>query len=586
MSKIEIKIGTATCGNAAGAQKTLAKILELTKGNDDIIVRETGCIGLCHAEPIVEVKMNGEKILYGDVDDKKFEEIFESHIKNGKPVEANIKNRAKADEEYKFHKQTRIVLRNAGVIDPKKLEDYIARGGYTGIKNALATTPENVIQTVLDSGLRGRGGAGFPTGQKWKFAAASQNEKKYVICNADEGDPGAFMDRSVLESDPHSVIEGMLICGYAIGANEGYIYCRAEYPLAIERLKGAIKQAEDAGYLGNNILGSKFSFNLHIKEGAGAFVCGEETALMASIEGRRGMPRLRPPFPAVSGLWAKPTNINNVETLASVSYILAHGAEGYAALGTEESRGTKVFSLAGKIKNGGLVEVQMGITIREILEEIGGGIQNGMKYKAVQMGGPSGGCIPTEKLDTPVGYKSLMETGAIVGSGGMVFLDETTCMVDTARFFLNFTQNESCGKCTFCRLGTKRMLEILNKICAGEGTEEDLADLEDLALKVKNSSLCGLGQTAPNPILSTLRYFRNEYEAHIKDKKCPAGVCRNLITYQVNPDKCVGCGMCKKACPVGAISGELKQKHHIDTDKCIKCGACFNTCKLKAISKN
>lgn len=586
MSKIEIKIGTATCGNAAGAQKTLAKILELTKGNDDIIVRETGCIGLCHAEPIVEVKMNGEKILYGDVDDKKFEEIFESHIKNGKPVEANIKNRAKADEEYKFHKQTRIVLRNAGVIDPKKLEDYIARGGYTGIKNALATTPENVIQTVLDSGLRGRGGAGFPTGQKWKFAAASQNEKKYVICNADEGDPGAFMDRSVLESDPHSVIEGMLICGYAIGANEGYIYCRAEYPLAIERLKGAIKQAEDAGFLGNNILGSKFSFNLHIKEGAGAFVCGEETALMASIEGRRGMPRLRPPFPAVSGLWAKPTNINNVETLASVSYILAHGAEGYAALGTEESRGTKVFSLAGKIKNGGLVEVQMGITIREILEEIGGGIQNGMKYKAVQMGGPSGGCIPTEKLDTPVGYKSLMETGAIVGSGGMVFLDETTCMVDTARFFLNFTQNESCGKCTFCRLGTKRMLEILNKICAGEGTEEDLADLEDLALKVKNSSLCGLGQTAPNPILSTLRYFRNEYEAHIKDKKCPAGVCRNLITYQVNPDKCVGCGMCKKACPVGAISGELKQKHHIDTDKCIKCGACFNTCKLKAISKN
>ena len=586
MSKIEIKIGTATCGNAAGAQKTLAKILELTKGNDDIIVRETGCIGLCHAEPIVEVKMNGEKILYGDVDDKKFEEIFESHIKNGKPVEANIKNRAKADEEYKFHKQTRIVLRNAGVIDPKKLEDYIARGGYTGIKNALATTPENVIQTVLDSGLRGRGGAGFPTGQKWKFAAASQNEKKYVICNADEGDPGAFMDRSVLESDPHSVIEGMLICGYAIGANEGYIYCRAEYPLAIERLKGAIKQAEDAGYLGNNILGSKFSFNLHIKEGAGAFVCGEETALMASIEGRRGMPRLRPPFPAVSGLWAKPTNINNVETLASVSYILAHGAEGYAALGTEESRGTKVFSLAGKIKNGGLVEVQMGITIREILEEIGGGIQNGMKYKAVQMGGPSGGCIPTEKLDTPVGYKSLMETGAIVGSGGMVFLDETTCMVDTARFFLNFTQNESCGKCTFCRLGTKRMLEILNKICAGEGTEEDLADLEDLALKVKNSSLCGLGQTAPNPILSTLRYFRNEYEAHIKDKKCPAGVCRNLITYQVNSDKCVGCGMCKKACPVGAISGELKQKHHIDTDKCIKCGACFNTCKLKAISKN
>ena len=586
MSKIEIKIGTATCGNAAGAQKTLAKILELTKGNDDIIVRETGCIGLCHAEPIVEVKMNGEKILYGDVDDKKFEEIFESHIKNGKPVEANIKNRAKADEEYKFHKQTRIVLRNAGVIDPKKLEDYIARGGYTGIKNALATTPENVIQTVLDSGLRGRGGAGFPTGQKWKFAAASQNEKKYVICNADEGDPGAFMDRSVLESDPHSVIEGMLICGYAIGANEGYIYCRAEYPLAIERLKGAIKQAEDAGYLGNNILGSKFSFNLHIKEGAGAFVCGEETALMASIEGRRGMPRLRPPFPAVSGLWAKPTNINNVETLASVSYILAHGAEGYAALGTEESRGTKVFSLAGKIKNGGLVEVQMGITIREILEEIGGGIQNGMKYKAVQMGGPSGGCIPTEKLDTPVGYKSLMETGAIVGSGGMVFLDETTCMVDTARFFLNFTQNESCGKCTFCRLGTKRMLEILNKICAGEGTEEDLADLEDLALKVKNSSLCGLGQTAPNPILSTLRYFRNEYEAHIKDKKCPAGVCRNLITYQVNPDKCVGCGMCKKACPVGAISGELKQKHHIDTNKCIKCGACFNTCKLKAISKN
>lgn len=579
---IEIKVGTATCGNAAGAQKVLNKFKELSLNDKDISLEETGCIGMCYVEPIVEITVSGEKYLYGPVDEKISELIFQNHVKGGKPVEKYVLSNT--SDEYKFNKQRRIVLRNTGVIDPEKIDDYLARDGYNGLKKALTKKPEEVIQIVLDSGLRGRGGAGFPTGMKWKFANSSKNDKKYVICNADEGDPGAFMDRSVLEGDPHSVLEGMLICGYAIGANEGYVYCRAEYPLAIKRLIDAIKQAKEKNLIGENILGSNFSFDIHIKEGAGAFVCGEETALMASIEGKRGMPRLRPPFPAVSGLWEKPTNINNVETLACVGYILSNGAESFNKYGTEKSKGTKVFALAGKINNGGLVEVEMGIPLREVIYDIGGGIKDNKKFKAVQMGGPSGGCIPEHLLDTKVDYESLMATGAIVGSGGMVVLDEDSCMVDVARYFLNFTQNESCGKCTFCRIGTKRMLEILNKICDGKGEESDIADLMDLAAKIKNSSLCALGQTAPNPVLTTLKYFENEYMAHIKDKKCPAGVCTALINFTIN-DKCVGCQLCKKVCPVAAITGSVKMKHLIDQDICIKCGACYKACKFSAIYK-
>lgn len=579
---IEIKVGTATCGNAAGAQKTLSKIMELSKSNSNILIKETGCIGMCHIEPIIELNIDGKKFMYGNVDEKAVENIFNEHIKNGNPFEKNLQ--FKTEDEYSFNKQRRIVLRNAGVIDPENIEDYLNRNGYNGLKKALSVKPEEVIQIVLDSGLRGRGGAGFPTGMKWKFAAASKNDKKYVICNADEGDPGAFMDRSVLEGDPHSVLEGMIICGYAIGANEGYVYCRAEYPLAIKRLNDAIEQAQKRNLMGKNILGTDFSFEIHIKEGAGAFVCGEETALMASIEGRRGMPRLRPPFPAVSGLWKKPTNINNVETLACIGYIVANGAESFNKFGTEKSRGTKVFALAGKINNGGLVEVEMGIPLREIIFDIGGGIKNNKKFKAVQMGGPSGGCLPESLLDTPVEYEALMATGAIVGSGGMVVLDEDTCMVDVARYFLNFTQNESCGKCTFCRIGTKRMLEILNKICDGKGEEKDIEILEDLAYKIKDSSLCALGQTAPNPVLTTLKYFKDEYMAHIVDKRCPAGACTALIKFNIT-DKCIGCQVCKKACPVNAITGEVKKKHIINQDTCIRCGACFTACKFNAITK-
>ncbi|HOL56761.1 MAG TPA: NADH-quinone oxidoreductase subunit NuoF [Spirochaetota bacterium] len=579
---IEIKVGTATCGNAAGAQKTLLKLKELIKDKKDIILKETGCIGMCYREPLVEVLKDNTKFLYGNVDENIAEKIFKEHILENKPLEKFIVY--KTEDNYHFNKQERIVLRNTGIIDPEKIDDYINRGGYEGLKKALSLTQEQVIQIVTDSGLRGRGGAGFPTGMKWKFAYSSKNDKKYVICNADEGDPGAFMDRSVLEGDPHAVIEGMLICGYAIGADEGYIYCRAEYPLALKRLEDALNQAREKNLLGKNILGSNFSFDIHVKEGAGAFVCGEETALMASIEGKRGMPRLRPPFPAVSGLWGKPTNINNVETFACVSYILANGAESFNKYGTEKSKGTKVFALAGRINNGGLVEVPMGIKLREIIFDIGGGIKDNKKFKAVQLGGPSGGCIPESLLDTPVDYESLMATGAIVGSGGMVVLDEDTCMVDVARYFLNFTQSESCGKCTFCRIGTKRMLEILTRICEGNGVMEDLDILSDLAMKVKNSSLCGLGQTAPNPVLTTLRYFKDEYIAHIRDKKCPAGVCPSLITFDIN-DNCTGCTACKRACPVNAIEGEVKKKHIIIQDKCIKCGSCYRVCKFNAVMK-
>ena len=453
------------------------------------------------------------------------------------------------------------------------------------VKAVTTMTPEAVVDEVKKSGLRGRGGGGFPTGLKWQFAQASVSDKKYVICNADEGDPGAFMDRSVLEGDPHRVLEGMAICGYAIGADEGYIYVRAEYPLAIKRLRIAIQQAEAMGLLGDNIFATGFSFHIHIKEGAGAFVCGEETALMASIEGKRGMPRPRPPFPAVSGLWGKPTNINNVETFANVAQIIVNGADWYCQFGTEKSKGTKVFALTGKINNTGLAEVPMGITMREIIYDIGGGITNGKKFKAVQIGGPSGGCLPEEMLDLPVDYDSLIAAGAMMGSGGLVVMDEDTCMVDVAKFFLNFTQSESCGKCTPCREGTKRMLEILTRITEGQGREGDIELLESLAKNIKETALCGLGQTAPNPVLSTLKYFRHEYEAHIKEKRCPAGVCEKMLQYTIT-DACRGCTLCAKNCPVQAISGTVKQKHVIDQEKCIKCGVCMNTCPFKAISKN
>jgi NADH:ubiquinone oxidoreductase subunit F (NADH-binding)/NAD-dependent dihydropyrimidine dehydrogenase PreA subunit len=477
------------------------------------------------------------------------------------------------------------VLSKCGAINPEKIEEYIAMGGYEALGKALTTmTPEQVIEEIKKSGLRGRGGAGFPTGMKWQFARGAKGDKKYIICNADEGDPGAFMDRSVLEGDPHAVLEGMAIGAYAIGADEAYMYVRAEYPLAIKRLEIAIDQAEKIGLLGNNIFGSNFSLKIHIKKGAGAFVCGEETALMASIEGRRGMPRPRPPFPANSGLWGKPTNINNVETWANVPQIIIKGADWFRSMGTEKSTGTKVFALTGKINHTGLAEVPMGITMREIIFDIGGGIPNGKKFKAVQIGGPSGGCLPESMLDTPVDYDSLTRVGAMMGSGGLVVMDETTCMVDVAKFFLNFTQSESCGKCTPCREGTKRMLEILNRITSGQGTETDLDVLEDLAKTIKVSALCGLGQTAPNPVLSTLKYFRDEYEAHIKEKRCPAGACEKLAQYYITED-CKGCGLCARNCPVHAISGEPKKRHVIDQTMCIKCGTCMQNCPFKAITK-
>jgi len=484
-----------------------------------------------------------------------------------------------------FKKQQRLVLANCGFMDPEVIEEYIIRGGYEALAIALTKmSPADVVEEVKKSGLRGRGGGGFPTGMKWSFAAKSPGPKKYVVCNADEGDPGAFMDRSVLEGDPHKLIEGMAICGYAIGADEGYIYCRAEYPLAIKRLKLAIKQAEDMGFLGDNLFGTNFSFHLKIKEGAGAFVCGEETALMASIEGKRGMPRPRPPFPAISGLWGKPTNINNVETFANVPTIITKGADWYASIGTEKSKGTKVFALTGKVNNTGLVEVPMGITMKEVIFEVGGGIPNGKKFKGAQIGGPSGGCIPESLIDLPIDYDSLIQAGAMMGSGGLVVMDEDTCMVDLARFFLTFTQAESCGKCTPCREGTKRMLEILNRITEGNGKAGDIELLEDLASNIKSTALCGLGQTAPNPVLSTLRYFRHEYEAHINEKRCPAGACGALAKFSIT-EACKGCGLCKKACPVNAISGEAKALHTINKDICVKCGACMEKCPFKAIIK-
>ena len=589
--RAHILICTGTGCTASGAKDVLAKFeveLKAKKLRDEVSLVETGCHGFCEGGPLVIIYPEGT--FYTRVKPEDVAEIVEEHILKGRIVSRLLfkepltaEQVPNYDEIAFYKKQHRLVLRNCGHINPDSIEEYIGADGYEGLAKALLEmTPGQVVEEMKKTGLRGRGGGGFPTGMKWMFCAKSPGPKKYVICNADEGDPGAFMDRSLLEGDPHAILEGMAICAYAIGADEGYIYCRAEYPLAIKRLKQAIAQAEEAGLLGEKILGTDFNFTIHIKEGAGAFVCGEETALMASIEGKRGMPRPRPPFPAVKGLWEKPSNINNVETFANVPYIFRVGAEEYAKLGTEKSKGTKVFALTGKINNTGLAEVPMGITMREIIFDIGGGIMGGKKFKAVQIGGPSGGCIPEELLDTPVDYDSLIAAGAMMGSGGLVVMDEDTCMVDVAKFFLNFTQSESCGKCTPCREGTKRMLEMLTAITDGKGKEGDIEKLERLAKSIKAGALCALGQTAPNPILSTLRYFRDEYEAHIFEKRCPAGVCTALIGYKIT-EKCVGCGLCKKVCPVDAISGEPKGKHTIDPEKCIKCGACMEKCPFKAI---
>ena len=580
-----------TASGAPGVMKAFKEELAKKGLDREVMLVETGCHGMCEMGPVVVVYPEGA--FYCRVTPEDVPEIVEEHLYKGRIVQRLLYTVPEDMEKVPYYKdipfyskQHRIVLSNCGYIDPENIEEYIARDGYMALGKALLEmTPEEVLEEVKKSGLRGRGGAGFPTGLKWEFAKKASGDKKYVICNADEGDPGAFMDRSTLEGDPHSVIEGMTIGAYVIGADEGYIYCRAEYPLAIKRLKIAIAQAEEMGLLGDHIMGTNFSFHLHLKEGAGAFVCGEETALMASIEGRRGMPRPRPPFPAQHGLWGKPTNINNVETWANVPRIILNGADWFASMGTEKSKGTKIFALTGKITNTGLIEVPMGITIREIIYELGGGILNGKEFKAVQIGGPSGGCLTKEHLDLPIDYESLTAAGAIMGSGGLVVMDEDTCMVDVAKFFLEFTQRESCGKCVPCREGTKQMLLMLQKICNGEGTMDDLSKLEELAHMVKETSLCGLGQTAPNPVITTIRYFRDEYVAHIKDKRCPAKICPALIKYVVDPEKCRKCGLCARNCPVKCISGDRQTPYLINQEKCIKCGTCMQVCPFGAIGK-
>lgn len=577
---MRIVVGQGSCGIAAGAAKVYSAIEAELSSSAELTI--TGCIGMCFLEPIVDI-YDGNVLL------KRLVKVQPSDAKkiisfvNGDESAVDALEITDDDKAF-LEKQTRIALRHCGIINPEKIEEYVADDGYKALKKVLETmTPEDVIEEIKVSGLAGRGGAGFPTWFKWNAARQSQGDYKYLICNADEGDPGAFMDRAVIESDPHNLIEGMLIGAYAIGAKEAVVYVRAEYPLAIERLEKAIREAEEKGYLGENILGTSFSCKMRIKAGAGAFVCGEETALIESLQGERGMPRLKPPFPAQSGYWYKPSNINNVETFANVSWIILNGGEAFSAMGTENSKGTKVFALTGKIKKGGLVEIPMGKTLRDVIFDIGGGIKNDAQFKAVQMGGPSGGCIPSELLDTVIDYKELGATGAIMGSGGMVVMDESTCMVGMAQFFLDFTAKESCGKCVHCRIGTKRMLEILNRIVKGEGKQGDIELLEELCYSVKDGALCGLGQTAPNPVLTTIKYFRNEYEAHINEKKCPAISCSDLLSYAVVADKCRGCTLCAKKCPVDAISGSPRNAHVIDKEKCIKCGACYNLCKYSAI---
>ncbi len=593
--RLRVLIGSATCGRAAGSLEVMQAFQEeLTKAGltETTDVVEVGCLGMCYAEVLVELRgKDGKRVLYQGVEPRHVADLIKSQLVQGavyEPLALAVMEGTDAlvpafAELPMIKPQVRIVLRNCGVIDPTDIDHYLARGGYSGMARAFSLGPDQVIEEMKASGLRGRGGAGFPTGVKWGFARSSVAEQKYVICNADEGDPGAFMDRSVLEGDPHAVLEGLLIAGYAIGASVGYVYCRAEYPLAIERLQGAIAQMQEQGFLGTDILGSGFDFTIKIKKGAGAFVCGEETSLMQSIEGKRGMPLSKPPFPAVSGLFGKPTNINNVETLAAVSAIMEKGAQWYADFGTEKSRGTKTFALAGKINRTGLIEVPMGIPLKTIIEEIGGGVLGGKPFKAVQTGGPSGGCIPAQFIDLPVDYEHLAEVGSIMGSGGMIVIDSESCMVDMARYFLTFTENESCGKCVPCRMGTQHLLRILTDITKGKGNLEQIEILRKIGDTMKSASLCGLGQTAANPVLTTLRYFEHEYRAHIEDKKCPAGACRELIEFTIDPARCTGCGACRRACPVEAISGEKKQPHLINQELCIQCGSCRQVCKFAAV---
>ena len=591
----QVLVCTGTGCTSSGSPNIIKKFEEeIAKAGleKEVKVVNTGCFGLCETGPVVIIYPEGAFYSHIKVDD--VERIVAEHLLKGRIVTDLLykesvteeKEIRSLDEVDFYKKQKRVALRNCGVIDPENIEEYIAFDGYAALAKCLTElSRDEVVDIIKRSGLRGRGGGGFPTGLKWQLAKQPESDVKYVCCNADEGDPGAFMDRSVLEGDPHSVLEAMAIAGYAIGAQQGYIYVRAEYPIAVKRLRIAIKQAREAGLLGDNIFGTDFCFDIDLRLGSGAFVCGEETALLASIEGQRGEPRPRPPFPAVKGLFGKPTLLNNVETYANVCQIILKGPEWFASMGTEKSKGTKVFALGGKINNTGLVEIPMGTTLREVIYDIGGGIPNGKKFKAAQTGGPSGGCIPAEHLDIPIDYDNLISIGSMMGSGGMIVIDEDNCMVNIAKFFLEFTVDESCGKCPPCRIGTRRMLEILNKITSGKGEPEDLDRLEKLAVNTKNSALCGLGQTAPNPVLSTLRYFRDEYEAHIFEKRCPAGECKALLNYSIDPDKCRGCSLCAKVCPVGAISGEIKKPFVIDTSKCIKCGACMEKCKFGAISR-